>query len=241
MNEAATIAGKWIDWGFNSLAALFFCATLYLIWQNARNIKDAKAGNTAVAALLAVFCALMGNPDRFQTFKFSFTGIEASARQAIQQVEVTVQQLRNLAAAFAEASLQELVMSGQIFHGMSTRTKFELHDKIIDNLKHIGIRDDEIANLQSSWSFEYLRITLDIIEEVASKLLSDLKAEAEIDALPKTERRVPSPETVKSWITTHSLQDPTLSELVDEYQRIWTTGSMKNPDLIRSRTETKIR
>jgi len=52
------------DWGFNVLALIFFVVAIYsLVWlQPFRN---------ATAALIAaVFCALMGNPDRLQ-IKFS--------------------------------------------------------------------------------------------------------------------------------------------------------------------------
>jgi hypothetical protein len=71
------------DWGFNALALIFFAVVLYsLIWRKA-------SGNATVAMIAAVFCALMGNPDRFQTMKFSLTGIETSAREVIQQVQVS--------------------------------------------------------------------------------------------------------------------------------------------------------
>jgi hypothetical protein len=233
MNQAGTGAGKWIDWAFDGLAVLFFCATLYLIWQNARNIKDAKAGNTAVAALLAVFCALMGNPDRFQTFKFSFTGIEASARQAIQQVEVTVQALQKMASAFAEASLTELAMSGQLLYGTDTRLKFAIHDDIVASLKEIQVPDEQILKDQRVWITVYCRMILDNIEEVAGKLLSTVKVEDEIEQLPKQKGyQLPSPEAVRNWAAAKSLKDAKLTQFLDEYEKVWTTGAMYAPDLI---------
>jgi hypothetical protein len=237
-----TSAANWTGWMFDIFAVIFFCAVLGLIWQNARNIKDARAGNTAVVAVLAVFCALMGSPDRFQTFKFSFTGIEASARQAIQQVQVTLEQLQKMAGAFADANMVQLALLGQTSGGIKTSAKFELHDSIINSLKKIGTPDDKILEVQSFWIGLNCRLLLDQIDDIASQLLSDPKAEAEIENLSKVkEFVVPLPETIRNWTKARSLNDPKLNEILGEYERVWTTGTMKNPDLIPYNQQVKPR
>ena len=81
---------------FNVLAfalfVVFICSAIYAVW-----FQPAVSG-AVVAALLvgAAFCGLMGNPDRFQSMKFSLTGIETKAREIIQQAEVSQHQFEKL-------------------------------------------------------------------------------------------------------------------------------------------------
>ena len=117
--------------------------------------------------------------------------------------------------------------------GVKTSTKFDLHNRIIDSLKKIGIPDTDILEVQSFWIGLHCRLLLDQVDDMAKKLLSDPKVEAEIENLPKVEGfAVPSPETIRTWIKARSPDDYKLNEILDEYERLWTTGTMKNPDLI---------
>lgn len=90
--DAPAIGNLIKDWGFSVLTVVFFGVSLYLL-------LFAKAtGSAGVSVVAAVFCALMGSPDRFQSVKFSLSGIETKAREAIQQADVSQQQFQKLAA-----------------------------------------------------------------------------------------------------------------------------------------------
>jgi hypothetical protein len=89
------------------------------------------------------------------------------------------------------------------------------------------------------WVLVNRRIILDIIEEEAGRLHPELKVEAEIEALPKT-NGLAAPEVVKNWIADHLPGEAKLGELADEYQRMSTTGSMKNPNLIPDDRQMKV-
>jgi hypothetical protein len=132
------------------LPLIFFVATLYLVWQNAKNIKDARAGNTAVTALLAVFCALMGNPDRFQTMKFSFTGIETEARKTIQQVQVTLAQLQNLGSVMGQFMIEADAARGRLGSSPSPEEHEALKARILKLLKSIDLPDEELSKVAAS-------------------------------------------------------------------------------------------
>ena len=43
---------------------------------------------------------------------------------------------------------------------------------------------------------------------------------------------LPSPDTLRKWVSSKSAKDPKIEELLQEYDNVWTTGTMKNPDLI---------
>jgi len=112
-----------ISLGFDLFAVTFFATTLSLLFMKR------PARNAGIAAILAAFCAIMGSPDHFQSLTFSpMTGFQMTARQAIQEVQVSIEQLRKLAASLAGGSFNELAFSGQVFVGMSTREKFRVHD-----------------------------------------------------------------------------------------------------------------
>jgi hypothetical protein len=64
------------DWGFNALALTFFVVGVYsILWTQPFR-------NATAALIAAAFCALMGNPDRFQ-MKFSLlTGYPSGGPQS---------------------------------------------------------------------------------------------------------------------------------------------------------------
>ena len=216
-----------ISWGFDLFAAAFLVAALCLIFSR----KPAR--NAGIAAILAAFCAFMGSPDRFQSLTFSLSGIQMTARQAIQQVQVSVDQLRKLAASVANGSFSELAFSGQVFAGISTREKFKLHDEMVARLKELGVSDADIKNTQHLWIYMYCDILEGMIvyrvkpypnDEVVKEALQ-LPKDPSMDGLP-------SPDTLRIWASSKTRNDPKVEELVQEYANVWATGAMKNPDLI---------
>jgi hypothetical protein len=217
------------DWGFNALALIFFVVALYsLLWTKA-------AANATVALIAGVFCALMGNPDRFQIMKFApLTGIETQARAAVQQVQVSLEQLQKLAATLAEGSLNDLAFSGNIFTGMSTAQKFRIRDQIVERLLDIGVTRDGILKAQELWILVYCNILEGQIEEAVHQSLPNTDVKHEVIQVVKGNGRdgLPLPEALRKWVITKGLSDPKINERLNEYERVWTTGAIHNPDLI---------
>ena len=173
---------------------------------------------------------------------FELLALKVKLDRQSQQVEVTLQQLQKMAAAFAQASLTELAMSGQMLFRTNTRQKFEIHEQIINSLKEIKISDDAILKAQGVWITVYCRMILDRIEGITTQLLPEVKAEDEIESLLKdAEHGLPLPNDVRNWIAAKSLKDPTLTQFIDEYENVWAIGTMKNPDLIPFNQSMKIR
>ena len=63
-----------IGWSFDGLALIFFVALLYSLWTKR------PAGNTSVAAILAVFCALRGIPTGFKLLNFRLPVLRSTRR-----------------------------------------------------------------------------------------------------------------------------------------------------------------
>lgn len=214
-----------VSWGFDLFAVTFFVASLCLLFLRR------PARNALISAGLAVFSAIMGSPDRFQSLTFSPTsGIQMTARE-IQEVQVSINQLRRLAASIAEGSFNDLAFSGQVFVAMSTREKFRLHDEMAARLQELGVDDVDVKQTRHLWTYMYC----DILEGmIVYRVKPYPEAVTEALQLPKDAGMdgLPSPETLREWVKHNSVKDPEIDQFLQEYDNVWTTGKMKNPDLI---------
>jgi hypothetical protein len=180
---------------------------------------DEGTGSATLAAILAAFCCLMGNPDRFDSMSFSPTGgIQTKVRQAIQQVQVTIDQLQKLATALAEASLNELALSGQVFVGMPTAEKFRIRDQIIGRLSSIGVGQDDTLRAQRMWIFVNCSELEGQIKSAATKAFpsSDVNKEVIQPARSNGQNGLPTQEALKQWVTEKGVIDPNVNELLQE-------------------------
>ncbi len=215
---------------FNGLAVIFFVIVIYSVLFANKALRAA-----TLAAGLAVFCALFGNPDRFETFKFSPSGgVETKAREVIRQAEVTIDQLQRLSTALAEGSLNELAFSGQVFVGMSVSERFRVRDQIIARLHEIGVTPDDILQAQHGWIDFYCDILEQQIAGVVIRSLPNVDAKNVLSKLANESGKggLPSPEALRKWVATKAVSDPKLSELLQNYESVWMTGAAPNPDLI---------
>ncbi len=79
------------------------------------------------------------------------------------------------------------------------------------------------------------------VERVAAKSLPVKNIYAEVNGLQKSsERQLPFPQALRAWAASHSLSDAELQKYLDEYDRMWATGSMREPDLIPSNEELPV-
>jgi hypothetical protein len=154
---------------------------------------------------------------------------------------VSLQQLQKLATALAEGSLNELALTGTAGAGMSTAEKFRVRDQIVERLRDIGVTQEDIMKAQHLWIVVYCSIleqqilydaflgkslpNTDPITELKNAGIQLAKDKEGKDGLP-------SPGALRKWVTTKGLNDPKINERLDEYERVWTTGTIHNPGLI---------
>ena len=171
---------------------------------------------------------------------FGYLGMQATLERQIGKVQVTIEELQKLAAAMAKANHSQLALSGHIFHRLPTGEKFSIRDQIIASLKEIGVSDADMLKAQGIWINVHCDILLGEMAEEAEKLLPS--ATQEINKLPEVDGfNVPAPETLEKWFASQKLSSPRLDQLMDDYTRLWTTGSMKNPSLIPFNREMRMR
>ena len=213
---------------FNLLAIISFIVFVYLIVS-----KRLSTSGVVTAAVMFVFCSLMGNPDRFQTMKFSLTGVETTARATIEQVQITLEKLQKMEVAFAKANLNQLALSGQLLFGIKTEDKFSIRNNIVSILEDAGVSKGDILDAQGIWINVYCSMILDHIEGALERSHPNLNLSKEIDALPVDQiRNIPSPESLRIFVFKKNLGNGEIINLLSEYTNVWTTGSMKNPSII---------
>jgi len=157
----------WISRNWSEIGKGFLLAFLIIVPTIAVFWKKSAAGAGVLAAVGAAALLLTRLPD---ISTFELLALKVKLDRQSQQVEVTLQQLQKMAAAFAQASLTELAMSGQMLFRTNTRQKFEIHEQIINSLKEIKISDDAILKAQGVWITVYCRMILDRIEGISIRI-----------------------------------------------------------------------
>jgi hypothetical protein len=193
-------------------------------------LKDYKGASIigAVAAAAILFTRLR------DISSFRLLGLAATLERQREQVEITLAQLQGLSASLARASFSELAFSGQVFVGISMAERFRVHDEIVANLMEIGLKSDDIMKTQRLWVYVYCDILAALIQGAIKQLLPATDVENEFKLLHKEKEgpRLPSPGTLRKWADSKNLSDTKIDRLLQEYENVWTTGTMKNPDLI---------
>jgi hypothetical protein len=145
------VASAVTEWIFNILALVFFGVLLRALWSSKNDPKFATAGNAAVAAVVAAFCALMGNPDQFQKMSFSLSsGVVVEARQTIQQAQVTLAQLQKLGSLMGQFMIEEDAARGRLGSEPSPVEHEALRQSILDLLKSINLPDNELSKVATA-------------------------------------------------------------------------------------------
>ena len=155
---------------FNLFTILFFGSVLYSAWLQ-------PSWSTVVPVLAGVFCALIGNPDRFASIKFSLSGIEAKAREIIQKVEVSQREFQNIATMVGELFVELNASVGRWDTG-SGAERDKRKSRVLDALQSIGLSEQELVRISSidkPWNIiDYVN---GIITRAAKAVPKDLKTE----------------------------------------------------------------
>lgn len=89
------------------------------------------------------------NIDKIQKFKGA--GFEAEMKEVINEANATLKELQEIASTTSEVSLYQLTES-QFFGNFSFSKRLEIHDQLIDKLKAINIKDEQIKEIEKVWN-----------------------------------------------------------------------------------------
>jgi len=150
----------------------------------------------------------------------------------------TVDQLRSIACTTAKATLTDL-MAANFMGGTTLKTRLDLHDRIVDSLREIGISEDKIKEADEMWSkgigIIYHRGIRNALEgrthpnQVNVKASRELrKASDEFQKMLNFEQwEVPSPDEMESFIEEKGFINETVRDLISDYRYFLETGNIR--------------
>lgn len=213
---------------FNLFTILFFGSVLYSAWLQ-------PSWSTVVPVLAGVFCALIGNPDRFASIKFSLSGIEAKAREIIQKVEVSQREFQNIATMVGELFVELNASVGRWDTG-SGAERDKRKSRVLDALQSIGLSEQELVRISSidkPWNIiDYVN---GIITRAAKAVPKDLKTEWNEIVTPilisRDKIAATTPESLREIFARFDVLDARINDLIEDYAHYLRSGEQRRPSV----------
>lgn len=199
-----------------------------------------KPTEMGIMVVACAICLAFLNIDKLQRFKGA--GFEAEMKKAVDDANATIEQLGNVAAMSAKATLTSL-MASNFMSGTTLKTRLDLHDQIISNLREIGVSEGKIDEADEMWRrgigiiyHRGIRHKLD--DRKKSNQPNDeakkkvLEVSEEFQNLIKFEEwQAPSSSEMKAFIGRKGIMDQEIVDLIDDYSHFETTGNIKRREL----------
>ena len=148
------------DWTQKLILALVMVPTLLVIFGTPKGPVLVVAGSICVALAFA-------NLDKIESFSSIF--FEAKLRTAVEKAYAAIEELKELGLSLSSPIVDEMAVSGRMFHYIRLKHKLERVEKIEDNLRKLGASKEEIEVACSSI---YERVGNDHIRKVLRSLLT---------------------------------------------------------------------
>jgi hypothetical protein len=217
------------DWIFDALALIFFVVLLRILWSSKNDPKFATAGNAAVAAVVAAFCALMGNPDQFQKMSFSVSnGVVVEARQTIWQAQVTLTQLQKLGSLMGQFMIEEDAARGRLGNAPSAAEHEALRKSVLELLKSISLPEAAVADRK--WvAADYV---IPILSAADSRVPVNKRSEWTKFSSPYTEGTLDykeiTPDKLEGNLNELGIMDAQIKSMIDDYRYYLITGIQRH-------------
>jgi len=109
-----------------------------------------------------------------------------------------------------------------------------IRDQVVEQLRDLGVKTDDIVKSRRVWINVYCNILEAKIGAAVVKEHPDVDIKNEFVQLAKGNSKdgLPMLEALRKWVAEKSVKGPKVDEFLAEYESVWTTGAMRNPDLI---------
>ena len=157
-------------------------------------------------------------------------GITAELKQAIDEANVKIKQLRKLAIAIFEPELSQLAMSGVMLSELSFTYQYERKKQIVDTLNSLGVSQDDITAVSRVWTAVTLRKLSNVIAGAigkSDKQLAEKFAGVRIDAHENPVK----PDVLRKFLRDNHVTEEAVVELVDDYEHLFKTGEVRRPEV----------
>ena len=110
-----------------------------------------KGNNTAAGIMACVLASALLFTRISDIAEFSLWEVKVKLEKTVNEAKVTIDELRDMASAFAESNLDQMAMSGQLFSALNTERRFAVREKIVGSLRKLGVDDKDILKIQAVW------------------------------------------------------------------------------------------
>lgn len=210
----------------NGLGIAFFVYMAYLIWEQHEG--------QVLSFLAASVCLLLGNSHRIKWFKASATGIEAETRNVIREAKGTLAELRLVAKHFSAMFVTMMQADGRMGGGLSDDTREAMTSELLQNLRQIGLNEDEIEEVRLA---ERPFVLFDYAHHIRRHLGGRVSGEhrQEWDEFVKGDLQKgigfePTPDELEEFLGSVELLDDELLEHIEDYRFYSENSRHRRPD-----------
>jgi hypothetical protein len=219
-------AGCWaLTVGFSGLTGYFLFA----------GADWSASGRGGIAFLCAALFAVLGNIDRIESFKASFTGIEAKIREVNEVIEETKATLRALqeVAAMAGAAVIELSTgAGRYGGGQTIGSKDARREQVLSALDRAGLSAREVASADREWVIADYAQGIFAVFNKGRKFTREQKLYWDKFSLPwRTTTTWPTPDECEVAMNRLRINDRFSRELLNDYRFYMQTGTQRRPEI----------
>jgi hypothetical protein len=211
----------------NLFGFAFFSLLVYLLYQRAARVA-------IIAFLAATVSFYFGNLDRIEFLRASAAGFESKTREVINEAENTIALLRKLAVLTASLQVKMLAAEGRLQGPASLLQKDEQKDRLLQELKKIGLKDDELAEVaaaDSPWiKWDYV---VAILQPINSTTNCDLIRSYDGAYMRFTNPL--SPDETEEILGKFQLDNAESRALIEDYRYYLKHGKHRRPEVWRTR------
>jgi len=238
--NSLALTGYWVTgdhpykgWAFSICLVAVFAGAFFVLQERVTELTIKGVGKLKAAAKQA-----SADANKISELKSRVEAQSATVDLIAKEAASTVDRLQNIACTTAKATLTDL-MAANFFDGTTLKTRLDLHDRIIDSLREIGISEDNIKEANKMWSkgigIIYHRGIRYALEgrtnpnQVNKKASPELrKAAKEFHKTMNFEQwQVPSPNDMEAFIEGKGFMNETVRELIDDYRYFLETGNIR--------------
>lgn len=191
--------------------------------------------------LCILICLVFSNIQIFKWFKIG--SFEAQIQNKIDEANATITQLRTVSSITSEVLLSS-ILDDIFFEGMTYEQKISYHDKIISNLVDIGIKREDIENIERNWIKGIKILYYETIKHYISTLHTNKMDEKdknkleqinkEITRLTGVSKNPPTSNEIKTLLERFNYTDSIIDCILKDYFEFETSGIIKNKKMFDS-------
>ena len=165
-------------------------------------------------------------------------------RETIQQANATIEQVQRIARNISETTLTALMAGNFGFtDGLNLESRLDLHDRLVQSLKEIGIPDKDISELDAKWKqgigVIYHRAIAPLIDDREephrinpNATEEQEKVRAGWDELLEFEQwKAPTPAEMTIYLESVGFLTDEINEWIDDYRHFVETGEINRREV----------